>query len=225
MRLCSCGDDGLIRGWKWKEFTESEIPVSTQVCFYCHTVNVFSELSSFIDIFRGPWGALSPIPENDAIALGTQDASIFSAAGDSCAYCWDVAYKLYPDCFVTIQETTKIKTAFKGHLDYLHCIVPATLPTRKLSQKLSPGYCLQEVITGSEDGTARIWGTSCGSEPFLSLFDLNGKILSRIPCAPQSAFSVSLHSSGVTAIGGYGGLVDVISQVRSHYCTFRCSRA
>ncbi|CAI0387330.1 unnamed protein product [Linum tenue] len=131
MRLCSCGDDGLIRGWKWKEFTESEIPVSTQVCFYCHTVNVFSELSSFIDIFRGPWGALSPIPENDAIALGTQ-------------------------------ETTKIKTAFKGHLDYLHCIVPATLPTRKLSQKLSPGYCLQEVITGSEDGTARIWDCKSG---------------------------------------------------------------
>ncbi|CAL1357553.1 unnamed protein product [Linum trigynum] len=63
-----------------------------------------------------------------------------------------------------------------------------------------------------------------GSEPFLSRFDLNGKILSRMPCAPQSAFSVSLHPSGVTAIGGYGGLVDVISQVRSHYCTFRCSR-
>ncbi|CAL1357554.1 unnamed protein product [Linum trigynum] len=70
--------------WKWKEVTESEIPVSTQG----------NHMEPVVDLVnpqhRGPWGALSPIPENNAIALGTQDASIFSAAGDSCAYCWDV---------------------------------------------------------------------------------------------------------------------------------------
>ncbi|CAL1413989.1 unnamed protein product [Linum trigynum] len=265
--LLSCGDDGRIRGWKWKEFMESETPVSLQGDHMKPVVDLMNPQH------RGPWGALSPIPENNAIALDTQGASIFSAAGDSCAYCWDV-------------ETCKIKMVFKGHLDYLHCIV-----SRNSSN---------QVITGSEDGTARIWdcnsgkcirvidqgkdkklkrlstsvrcialdsseswlacssgqsllvwnlhASECvsrtstaasmqdmifdknqvlavGSEPFLNRFDLNGKILSRIPCAPQSAFSVSLHPSGVTAIGGYGGLVDVISQVRSHYCTFRCSRA
>lgn len=31
----------------------------------------------------------------------------------------------------------------------------------------------------------------------LSRMDMNGKILSQIRCAPESAFSVSLHRSGV----------------------------
>ncbi|CAN0901260.1 THO complex subunit 6 [Linum grandiflorum] len=264
--LLSCGDDGRIRGWKWKELIESEVPISLQG----------NHVKSVVDLVnpqhRGPWGALSPVPENNAIALGTKDASIFSAAGDSCAYCWDL-------------ETCKIKMVFKGHLDYLHCIV-------------GPNSANQ-IITGSEDGTARIWdcnsgkcvrvidprkdkklrrpsmsvrcialdasdnwlacssgqslsvwnlhASECvsrtstsgsmqdmifdknqvlavGSTPFVSRFDLDGTILSQIPCAPQSAFSVSLHPSGLTAVGGYGGIVDVISQVRSHYCTFRCSR-
>ena len=26
----SCGDDGKIKGWRWKEFTESEVPVTFQ---------------------------------------------------------------------------------------------------------------------------------------------------------------------------------------------------
>ncbi|XP_061988960.1 THO complex subunit 6-like [Rosa rugosa] len=59
-----------------------------------------------------------------------------------------------------------------------------------------------------------------GAEPLLSRFEINEAILSQMQCAPpQSAFSVSLHTSGVTAIGGYGGVVDVISQFGSHLCT------
>ncbi|CAI0387913.1 unnamed protein product [Linum tenue] len=292
-----CGDDGLIRGWKWNEFTESEIPVSTQG----------NHMEPVVDLVnpqhRGPWGALSPTPENNAIALGTQDASIFSAAGDSCAYCLDV-------------ETTKIKKGFRGHLDYLHCIV-----SRNSSN---------QVITGSEDGTARIW--DCKSGKCIRVFDqgkdkklnrfstsvrcialdssnswlvavvrayqfgictllsvFRGLLLVHIRQQPSKANSIAstscwirtfpqfirskwedsftntMHSavrilwlftfirgyfslrihfprsflflkavsiwsgtlvpSTVTAIGGYGGLVDVISQVRSHYCTFCCSRA
>lgn len=61
-----------------------------------------------------------------------------------------------------------------------------------------------------------------GAEPLISRLDMNGAVLSQIHCAPQSVFSVSLHQSGVTAVGGYGGLVDVISQFGSHLCTFRC---
>ncbi|XWS70028.1 hypothetical protein CRYUN_Cryun03dG0013800 [Craigia yunnanensis] len=59
---------------------------------------------------KGPWGALSPIPENNVIAVDPQGGSIFSAADDSCAYCWDV-------------EKGEIKMVFKGHLDYLHFIL------------------------------------------------------------------------------------------------------
>ncbi|KAJ4953697.1 hypothetical protein NE237_030529 [Protea cynaroides] len=262
--LLSCGDDGRIRGWKWTELINSEMLIPT----------LGNNLAPVLDLVnpqhKGPWGALSPIPENNAIAVNIQEGSIYSAAGDSCAYCWDV-------------ERGKVKMVFRGHSDYLHCIV-----ARNSSN---------QILTGSEDGTARIWDcksgrcihvirpqkdkkfkegcswVSCialdaseswlacgdgsclsvwnlhacdfisriatcsptqdllfddnqilavGAEPVLSRLNIDGMILSQIQCAPQSAFSVSLHPSGVLAVGGYGGLVDVVSQFGSHFCTFRC---
>lgn len=27
---CSCGDDGRIRGWRWKEFTNADVPIPLQ---------------------------------------------------------------------------------------------------------------------------------------------------------------------------------------------------
>ncbi|KAL6984637.1 hypothetical protein U1Q18_018012 [Sarracenia purpurea var. burkii] len=262
--LLSCGDDGRIRGWRWKEISQTEGHIPLQD----------GHLKPVLDLVnpqhRGPWGSLSPIPENNAIAVDNQGESIFVASGDSCAYGWDV-------------EKSKIKMVFKGHSDYLHCIFARN--------------SANQIITGSEDGTARIWdcrsgkciqvidleedkklkeffpAVSCialdaseswlacgngrslsvwnlparecisrtstrasiqdivfdgnqilavGGEPLLSRFDMNGVILSQIQCAPQSAFSVSLHPVGVTAVAGYGGLVDVISQFGSHLCTFRC---
>ncbi|KAL5728712.1 hypothetical protein ACHQM5_001762 [Ranunculus cassubicifolius] len=257
--LVSCGDDGRIQGWNWKQILNLDMEVSSQG----------EPLKPIFDLanpqHRGPWGALSPIPENNAIALDFQGGSIFSAAGDSYAYCWDV-------------ETSKIKMVFKGHSDYLHCVV-----ARNSSN---------QIITGSEDGTLRIWDcksgkcirvihpekgslswiscidldaseswlacssgksvsiwnllasecvtripTRCptqdlvfdenqilavGAEPLLTRYDMNGSVLSQIQCAPRSGFSVSLHSSGVTAVGGHGGQVDLISPFGSHLCTFCC---
>ncbi|KAJ4708684.1 THO complex subunit 6-like [Melia azedarach] len=262
--LLSCGDDGRIRGWRWNEFKESKVPIHLQ------GDHVKPVLDLVNPQHKGPWGALSPIPENNAIAIDPQGGSIFSAAGDSSAYCWDV-------------ESSKIKMVFKGHSDYLHCVV-----VRKSAS---------QIVTGSEDGTARIWDcksgkcikvidpvrdkklkgfiscVSCvaldaseswlacgsgqslsvwnlpasecvsnisshapiqdvifddnqilsvGAEPLLNRSDINGVILSQIQCAPQSVFSVSRHPSGVVSVGGYGGLVDVISQFGSHLCTFCC---
>ncbi|CAA3008378.1 THO complex subunit 6 [Olea europaea subsp. europaea] len=259
--LLSCGDDGKIQGWKWKEILECELPIQG--------VKLKPVLDLVNPQHKGPWGSLSPIPENNAIAVDSQGGSIYAAAGDSCAYCWDV-------------ETSQIKMVFEGHSNYLHCVV-------------ARNSCNQ-IITGSEDGTARIWDcrsgkciqvidpgkdkTSkesvqcvscialdsseswlvCGKGPSLSLwnlpvnecisrirtnssiqdvvfdeneilavgavplltrFDMKGDIRSQINCAPQSVFSVSLHPSGVTAVSGYGGLVDIISQFGSHLCTFR----
>ncbi|XP_028751496.1 THO complex subunit 6-like [Neltuma alba] len=262
--LLSCGDDGRIRGWRWKELAGSKDSSSL----------LGSDIKPLLDLVnpqhKGPWGALSPIPENNAIAVDTKGGSVFSASGDSCAYCWDVA-------------TGKVKTVFKGHSDYLHCLVARNSAS--------------QIITGSEDGTARIWDcksgkcikvidpakdlkskgfvswissvaldaseswlacsygrsislwnlpaseciskTSTGSSVqdmlfdnnqilavgaghLLNRFDMNGAILSQIQCAPPSSFSISLHPSGVMAVGGCGCLVDVISQFGSHMCTFRC---
>ncbi|KAF3597376.1 hypothetical protein DY000_02020373 [Brassica cretica] len=264
--LLSCGDDGRVRGWKWRDFADS-----TE-----NHVKPLLELTN--PQHKGPWGALSPMPEINAISVDPQSGSVYTAAGDSCAYCWDM-------------ESGKIKMIFKGHSDYLHCLVSRSSAS--------------QILTGSEDGTARIWGIflvpisifsycktgkcikvigclekksrfrissmaldeseswlacgqgkniavwnlpasecvstisspahvqdvmfdekqilSVGAEPLLRRFDLNGALLSQIQCAPSSAFSVSLHPTGVVAVGGYGGLVDVISQFGSHLCTFRSS--
>lgn len=262
--LLSCGDDGCIRGWKWGEVLIAADQGSSE------GLNPILELVN--PQKEGPWGALSPVPENNAIAVDKEDGSIFSATGDSCAYWWDM-------------ETGKTKIVFKGHTDYLHSVV-----RRKSSN---------QIITGSEDGTMRVWdcrsgrcaqviyphrssklkesswissvaldssenwlvcGTgrglsawsllsyecifdndSCapvqdllfhdnqilavGSEPVLRCFNINGKVLSKIQCAPSSAYSISVHSSGVCAVGGYGGMVDVISEFGSHLCILCCNGA
>jgi WD40 repeat protein len=46
-----------------------------------------------------------------------------------------------------LEESGKCKMTFKGHTDYLHSIA-----VREANR---------QVVTGSEDGTARIWGEQC----------------------------------------------------------------
>ncbi|KAI4377801.1 hypothetical protein MLD38_015376 [Melastoma candidum] len=260
--LLSCGDDGHIRGWIWKELGKLEVPV-------CRGDYLKPAIDLVNPQARGPWGALSPIPETNALAVDEKQGSIYAACGDSSAYCWDV-------------ETGKIKMVFKGHSDYLHCIA-----ARNSSK---------QIISGSEDGSIRVWDCrsgrciqvidpdtnknnvysayiSCvaldasdnwlvfgsgrglsiwnlpaseciskistaaplqdvlfddneilavGAQPVINRYAMDGALLSQNQCAPQSVFSISLHQSGVIAVGGYGGLVDVISQFGSHLCTFYC---
>ncbi|CAN1136319.1 THO complex subunit 6 [Linum perenne] len=146
--LYSCGDDGRIRGWKWKEFIQPEVPISLQGNHVKSVVNFVNPqhrtLPSFLllvilVLIAGMWYVFAQV---DVIST----------------------------TIGAFQETCKIKMVFKGHLDYLHCIVARNSTNQVLA---------------------------VGSEPFVRRFDLDGKILSQIPCAPQSAFSVSLHPSGV----------------------------
>ncbi|CAK9265610.1 unnamed protein product [Sphagnum jensenii] len=203
-------------------------------------------------LLRGPFSALCPIPETNALAANSRTGCLFAAAGDGCAYVWDMNTMV---C--------------QGHSDYLHCI--ASQPSHN------------QIITGSEDGTARIWGKfycqsgecvaaldpwnavwvlvcgngghcvtlwrlpgldcvthicmcaapqavtiandqilTMGTQPILSRWSFGCTLLSQAMCAPLSAFSVSVHPSRLTAVAGYGGLVDIISEFGSHLCTFCC---
>ncbi|KAL0794221.1 hypothetical protein Bca101_065598 [Brassica carinata] len=74
---------------------------------------------------------------------------------------------------------------------------------------------------GGDDSIKRMeMEVKAGAETLLMRFDLNGTLLSQLQCAPPtSAFSLSLHPAGVVSVGGYGGLVDVISRFGSHPST------
>ncbi|XP_024319265.1 THO complex subunit 6 isoform X6 [Brachypodium distachyon] len=262
--LFSCGDDGRIRGWRWHEMQSCLVPLSLQG----------DHLEPVLDLVNpqheGPWGARSPIPENNAIAISKQDGSVFAAAGDACAYCWDV-------------ESGKCKMTFKGHTDYLHSIAVREANhqiaevgsvhrryiqyrTRNLRARGLVALPLMRVKVGwpvvllvvyqfgvffqmsasltqivvllfkicclikiklivlplFPFSSTSIQILAVGAEPALSRFTINGAVLSQIKCAPPSAFSVSMHSSGMAAVAGHGGLVDVISAFGSHLCAFRC---
>ncbi|XVF35051.1 hypothetical protein REPUB_Repub18cG0111600 [Reevesia pubescens] len=128
---------------------------------------------SCVELLIGLWGALSPIPENNAIPVDPQGVSIFSASGDSCAYCWDV-------------EKGEIKMVFKGHLDYLHCILACASTS--------------QIFTGSEDGTARIW--DCESGKCIKVIDppKNKKLKELISCVSCIALDAS-ESWLILAVG------------------------
>lgn len=127
---------------------------------------------------KGLRGALAPIPETNAIATNSQEGCIFSATGSGHAYCWDL-------------ETGKIITTFEGHSDYLHCI--CARPSHK------------QVITGSEDGTVRVW--DCRSTMTVAILDACKAI-----CVPKASKEklpwvscVAIDSSEKWLVCGSGG--------------------
>lgn len=127
---------------------------------------------------KGSRGALAPMPETNAIATNSKEGYIFSATGSGRAYCWDIA-------------TEKIVTTFEGHSEYLHCICARPLH--------------KQVITGSEDGTVRIW--DCRSASTVAILDACKA--SRVSKAPKEVSSwvscVALDSSEKWLVCGTGG--------------------
>ncbi|KAG5559167.1 hypothetical protein RHGRI_008924 [Rhododendron griersonianum] len=305
--LLSCGDDGRIRGWRWKEFSNREgdsplqgghlKPILDLVnpqynCITEDTLLRNKSLKCFLYsaalkggqmLMEGVLGVLFLQSQRAMPLLLTIRGNQFFRLLVIVVHIAGMWYVFTEVIFTSVpfQERSEMKMVFKGHSDYLHCIVARNSGN--------------QIVTGSEDGTARIWDcrsgkcvqvidlvkdrklkeshVSCialdaseswlacgngqnlsvwnlparecistipthasiqdavfdgnqilavGAEPSLSRIDMNGAVISQIQCAPQSAFSISLHPTGVAAVAGYGGLVDVISQFGSHLCTFRC---
>ena len=75
-------------------------------------------------------GGLGPLSETSALVLDPSSGVLFSAAGDGNAYAWDLG-------------TQKCTGSFKGHSDLLHCL---SVRSRQ-----------RQLLSGSEDGTLRLW--------------------------------------------------------------------
>eukprot|EP00474_Spongospora_subterranea_P010050 CRZ10508.1 hypothetical protein [Spongospora subterranea] len=72
------------------------------------------------------------VAETNGLAYCSESGQVFSASGQNVAYQWDL-------------NTSTVVNTFRGHSDYLHCICM--------------GSSSHTIITGSEDGTARLWDT------------------------------------------------------------------
>eukprot|EP00741_Cyanophora_paradoxa_P010091 tig00020515_g9769.t1 len=80
-------------------------------------------------------GAQGPRSETNGLAIDASAGLFFSAAGDGNAYGWDA-------------ERCQLVAEFRGHRNYLHCVAAR------------PRY--GQILTGSEDGTVRLWDARRG---------------------------------------------------------------
>ncbi|CAN6541184.1 unnamed protein product [Malus baccata var. baccata] len=235
--LLSCGDDGQIQGWRWKDCEELCVPLHLQ------GKHVKPVLDLVNPQHKGPWGALSPIPENNALAVDNKEGCIFSAAGDSCVYCWDVRSS---------------QMTFKGHAYYVHSVV-AQNSTNQSSEDgaariwdCKSGKCVQvyepakgiklkgffACVSCIALDANESW-LACSSGQSLSVWNLlASECISRVSTRASiqdvvfdenQVLAVGAERllcrydiNGVIAVGGYSGLVDVMSQFGSHLCTFGC---
>lgn len=126
--LCSGGDDGRTAVWRIADIVAAADAKTNEKIETVRPAHVFvNPQQSF------PRGALGAVPETNALGSDAARGVLFAAAGDGVCYGWDVG-----------DGGRKAPTfSLKGHSDTLHCIA-----TRVLAN---------QVVTGSEDGTARIW--------------------------------------------------------------------
>ena len=138
----------------------------------------------------------SLLPVAEINGISVREGMLYGAAGDGNAYQWDI-------------ETGQITATFKGHKDYLHCV-----------QAVPSG-----VITGSEDGTCKIWDSrsqSCVSSlRFKSMKDSGSALVS---CCAVDASGNWLVFGGQDGSGsGTFQLCHLPSRVLTQQATTRMS--
>jgi len=114
-------------------------------------------------------GGLGPLSETSALVHDSISNVLYSAAGDGNAYAWDLS-------------TQKCVTTFSGHSDQLHCIAART-------QR-------RQIVTGSEDGTVRLWDVRTASCTATLLADGTGgskPVVSGAPAAAEAPAAADAH--------------------------------
>ena len=130
--LCSGGDDGRTAVWR-----VDALVAAADDDDETKKKNV-RPAAAFVNPQRGlPRGALGAIPETNALAYDGSRGVLFAAAGDGVCYGWDVR-----------EARSSPAARLRGHATGkpLHCAAAS-----------SGGGASGTVVTGSEDGTARIW--------------------------------------------------------------------
>ena len=128
--LCSGGDDGRTVVWRVDALVAAADGDDKQ--------NEVRPAAAFVNPQRVlPRGALGAVPETNALAYDGSRSVLFSAAGDGVCYGWDVR-----------EGRSSPAVRLRGHAAGapLHCAAAR-----------SGGGAGGTVVTGSEDGTARIW--------------------------------------------------------------------
>ena len=141
--LCTAGEDGrtLI-------FKVTDVVAAADAALAAGTPAVDADVRP-VTSFANPQerksrGALGPVPETTALATDPSGGLVFAAAGDGACYGWDA------------REGREAPVAvLRGHADLLHCVAAR------------PGA--NQVVTGSEDGTVRIFDVR--SEKATSVID------------------------------------------------------
>lgn len=103
-----------------------------------------------------PQGENLTQPEVNALLYSAKENEelLFAGCGDSKIYCYDM-------------ETRNLKLVFEGHEDYINC--------------LALGNNSQECLSGSEDGTVRLWDTRRGGKASFVIEPYKQKMCNRPP--------------------------------------------
>jgi WD40 repeat protein len=164
--LCSGGDDGRTAVWR-----VDALVAAADDDDETKKKNV-RPAAAFVNPQRGlPRGAQSAIPETNAVAYDGSRGVLFAAAGDGVCYGWDVR-----------EARSSPAASLRGHATGkpLHCAVAS-----------SGGGASGTVVTGSEDGTARIW-------------DVRRETATHV-VNPYAATSVSRHSEEASDVEASDG--------------------
>mmetsp|Transcript_9801 Transcript_9801/g.17273 ORF Transcript_9801/g.17273 Transcript_9801/m.17273 type:complete len:339 (+) Transcript_9801:174-1190(+) len=133
---------------------------------------------------EGSRKAKSAVAETNGLAILENGAKLVAAAGDSCAYVFDVERGVQVTCL-------------SGHTDYLHAV--------------SAHERTKTVVTGSEDGTCKLWDLRLNADSCVSTFKC-GDIVSAVELSSDGNW---LAVGGCRKNAGYVSMINMTARVET----------